>query len=302
MPAAKPGTAAGYRPEDMIRLHAAVLGFGLAGCFGKLVPLGPAALVAGRAACAALTISLVFLLRGQAGLLLPRDRRDLGALPLGVLLAAHWWTFFQAVQVSTVGVALVAFAIAPIFVLVMESLWHGRWPGPAPALASLTALAGVLTLAPVLRLSDATVRGLLWGMGSGATYALLALLNRGLVATVSAWRLTCWQNAVAALVLCPALVRAGPISLRDWGLVALLGTVFTAGTHGLFLRSLRTVPAHLAILTCTLEPGYGILAAAVLLGERPSGRTLVGAALVAGAVALATLGARQVKMGAGARP
>ena len=297
------GPAPGRRPEDLARLHVAVLGFGLAGVFGKLVALGPAELVAGRAAFAALTIALVFLLGGRAGLLVPRSRRDLGALALGLLLAAHWWTFFRAVQVATVGVALVAFATAPIFALGMESAWRRRWPGPRPALASLTALAGVLALAPVLRLSDATVQGLLWGLGSGAAYALLALLNRGLVATGSSWRITGWQNAVAALVLSPALaLRAGPIGLRNWGLMALLGTVFTAGTHGLFLRSLRTVPAHLAILTCTLEPGYGILAAAVLLGERPSGRTLVGAALVAGAVALATLGARQVKMGAGARP
>ena len=76
-------------------------------------------------------------------------------------------------------------------------------------------------------------------------------------------------------------------------ILALLGTVFTAGTHGLFLRSLRTVPTHLAVLTCTLEPGYGMLAAAVLLGERPSLRTLLGAGVVAASVAHVTLGTRR---------
>jgi drug/metabolite transporter (DMT)-like permease len=287
---------AGQRPGDLARLHLAVMGFGLAGVFGKLVRLGPTELVAGRAAFAALTIALGYALTGRAGAILPRQRRDGFALALGVLLAAHWWAFFQAVQVATVGVALVSFSIAPIFVLGMEALWQRRWPGLRPALASLVALAGVMALAPKARLADATVQGMLWGIASGAAYALLALLNRPLVATGSPWRLALWQNAVAALALSPFLSLAfGHASLRDWGLVALLGTLFTAGTHGLFLRSMRTVPAHLAVLTCTLEPGYGLIAAAVILGERPSPRTLLGAAMVAGSVAWATAGARRAR-------
>jgi drug/metabolite transporter (DMT)-like permease len=92
---------------------------------------------------------------------------------------------------------------------------------------------------------------------------------------------------VAALVLSPALVSLPRRpALGEWGLMALLGVVFTAGTHGLFLRSIRTVKAHLAVLTCTLEPAYGMAAAAVILGERPAARTLLGAALIAAAVVM----------------
>lgn len=286
--------AAGHRPQDLTRLHVAVLGFGLAGVFGKLVSLGPSAMVAGRAAFAALAIALGFLLAGQGRTLVPGRRADLFPLSLGVLLAVHWWTFFQAVKVATVGVALVSYALAPIFVLALEAGWYRRWPGLRPALASLAALGGVALLAPSLRVADTTVQGMLWGTTSGAAYALLTLANRPLVARASPWRLALWQNAVAALVLAPAALHGGGRpSLRDWGLMALLGTVFTAGTHGLFLRSLRTVPTHLAVLTCTLEPGYGMLAAAVLLGERPSLRTLLGAGVVAASVAHVTLGTRR---------
>ena len=48
--------------------------------------------------------------------------------------------------------------------------------------------------------------------------------------------------------------------MREWLLLTCLGVVLTAGTHGLFLRSLRTVPARTASLACTLEPAYGIVA------------------------------------------
>jgi len=286
-----PGSAArgdgGPRPRDLVRLHLAVAGFGFAGVFGKLIGFGPAAIVAGRAAFAALAIALALVLGGRAGAILPRGGRERFGLCLGLLLAVHWWTFFQAVQVATVGIALVSFSTAPILLLAMEALRRRRWPGRRPALSSLLALAGVLVMAPSLRWSDASVRGMAWGVASGGAYALLILLNRPLVAEGSPWRLALWQNAVAALVLSPALVSLPRRpALGEWGLMALLGVVFTAGTHGLFLRSIRTVKAHLAVLTCTLEPAYGMVAAAVILGEWPAARTLLGAALIAAAVFL----------------
>jgi len=283
--------------HDMLRLHLAVAGFGLAGVFGKLIGLDPVAIVAGRAGFAALAIALTLILRGRGRDLAPRTGREWSGLALGLLLAVHWCTFFQAVKVATVGVALVSFSVAPILLLVMEAAWRRRWPGLRPAAASLAALAGVLVVAPRLQGSDATRSGVAWGVASGATYALLVLLNRPLVvARLSPWRIALWQNGVAVIALCPFLaahpVHPGPVA---WGLLAALGVVFTAGTHGLFLQSIRTVPAHLAVLTCTLEPGYGMVAAACILGERPAPRTLLGAALIAAAVVYATLGPRSVE-------
>ena len=284
MPGGAPMGGSGSR--DGFRLHVAVAGFGFAGVFGKLIGLSPVAIVAGRAGFAALAIAIGFGLRGRVRELLPRSRRDGWALALGLLLALHWCTFFQAVRVATVGVALVSFSVAPLILLGLEALWRREWPGRRPAMASVLALAGVLVLAPALRWSDASVRGMVWGIVSGGTYALLVLLNRPMVAAPGApWRLAMWQNAVAVLALSPFLAaQGGAPSLRDWALLAVLGVVFTAGTHGLFLQSIRTVPAHLAVLTCTLEPGYGILAAAAILGERPSLRTLLGAGIIAAAV------------------
>jgi drug/metabolite transporter (DMT)-like permease len=56
----------------------------------------------------------------------------------------------------------------------------------------------------------------------------------------------------------------------------------------LFIRSLRLVSAHTASVVVALEPVYGIALAFALLGERPDGRTLVGAAVIIGAALWAT--------------
>ena len=293
---AAPTWGTGHRSRDVLRLHLAVAGFGFAGVFGKLIGLPPVTIVAGRAGFAALAIAIIFMVRSRSLDLLPRSGRDFFSLSLGLLLAVHWFTFFQAVQVATVGIALVSFSMAPILLLGMEAVWRRRWPGPRPALASLVAMLGVLAVTPVLHWSNASVKGVVWGIASGGTYALLVLLNRPMVvARLSPWRIAMWQNAVAALALAPFVaLQSGPPTPGEWGLLALLGIVFTAGTHGLFLQSIRSVPAHVAVLTSTLEPGYGILAAICILGEWPALRTLLGAAIIAAAVAYTTYHERVV--------
>jgi drug/metabolite transporter (DMT)-like permease len=76
--------------------------------------------------------------------------------------------------------------------------------------------------------------------------------------------------------------------MREWAGLVVLGVIFTAGTHGLFIQGLRTVPAKLASLICTLEPAYGILASALILKEIPSLKTLLGALIITAAVVAAS--------------
>ena len=59
--------------------------------------------------------------------------------------------------------------------------------------------------------------------------------------------------------------------------------------HALFITSLRYIRAQLASLIVSLEPIYGIAFALLLLGELPAPRTLLGGAIILGAVFAAML-------------
>ena len=71
-------------------------------------------------------------------------------------------------------------------------------------------------------------------------------------------------------------------SPRDIGLIIVLGVVCTAAAHTMFIRSMKVVTAHTAGTVTALEPVYGIVLAACLIGEIPPARTLVGAAIIVG--------------------
>ena len=278
-------SAAPAHASALFGLHAAVLLFGFAGLFGKWLQLAPGTIVFGRTVVASIALALVLRLAGE--------RRGSFEWRLGLngaVLALHWVSFFQAIQIATVAIALLGFASFPLFVLLLEAtLLRRRLHGSEWATAALVT-AGLLLLVPEFRLEDRTVQGLLWGLVSGFSFALLAVGNKMLAARRSAGQIAFWQNACAAVCLLPALAIAPALpDARSLGLLVVLGVFCTALAHTLFIRSLRALSAHTASIVAALEPVYGIALAFVLLGEIPPARTLGGGALIVGAAMLGTV-------------
>jgi len=277
-PAPRPSEAAS-RGSAMTALHGAVVLFGLAGLFGKWIDLPAATIVLGRTGIATLALLALLIVRG----------RDFGRFEWrlavnGALLAAHWVAFFQAIQSATVAVALLGFAGFPLFVALFEALFLDRKLSTREWLLTATVCAGLLLIVPRLDLADHTVQGLLWGVFSGATFALLAVWNRALAGRRGASEIALWQNAIATLCLVPSVILAPSLpSARDIALLIVLGVACTALAHTLFIWSLRTVSAHTASVIACLEPVYGIVLAAALLHEIPDARMLAGGALIVGA-------------------
>lgn len=267
--------------RDVLLIHLATLLFGVAGLFGKLVPLSPVGIVFGRVVFAALFLWALLLAGGRRVTL--ASRRDYGLLALqGVILAVHWGTFFTAIQVSSVAVGLLTFASFPVFTTLLEPWFEKRsfrWPSLVPALWTL---GGVALVVPRFQPGDAVFEGALWGLASGLSFAVLSLLNRRFGKRYHGAVISFWQDTAAAVVLLPVLfVSPQPIpTLTDLGLLALLGVLFTGVSHTLFIQGMRSVSARRASIIASLEPVYGILAASLLLGEVPSARALVGGAVI----------------------
>jgi drug/metabolite transporter (DMT)-like permease len=274
------------RNGAVLALHGAVLLFGFAGLFGKWLDLPPVYIVLGRTIVATAALAALRALRREA-----QPPFDLRLVATGAALALHWVAFFAAIQIASVAIGLLGFASFPLFVLVLERVMLGqRWGRREMATAGLV-LAGLLLVVPDFSWADHTLQGLAWGLLSGLTFALLAVLNRRFAATRAAKDVALWQNACAALVLVPIAMAADSVpafDARSIGLLVVLGVLCTAVAHTLFIGALRTVTAHTASVVAALEPVYGVALAFVLLGEVPGARTLAGGALIVGAAIFAT--------------
>lgn len=276
------------RSSGLYYIHASVLLFGLVGLFAELLPLSSTAIVQGRVTFAAIALWIGLRWRGASVRLLERKHYGYFFL-LGGLLALHWVALFASIQQSSVAIGLLTFSTFPVFTTLLEPLLQATRLHPKDLLYAFLTLLGVALVLPSWNWQDPNTLGVLLGVFSGASFALLSILNRHWVAQYSPWVIAWYQDVSAALLLWPWLIgQSFVLTGKEWSLLVLLGVVFTALAHGWFIQGLKTVPAKTASLIASLEPVYGIFAAAILLGEWPSGRIYIGGALILGVSTYAT--------------
>ena len=277
------------RRSALVQLHIAAVLFGLTGVFGELIRADAAVITFGRAVFAVAALAVFARHQGR------RLRAGLSARKLallggsGLLLALHWVTFFIAVKVGGIAVATLGFASFPAFTTLLEGVVYreriraGEW-----RVLGLVSL-GLVLVVPSYDLADAGLQGLLWGLASGLSFAMLATSNRYAAAGMDPVQVACWQNlavcvAVGAFAV-PALPQVGPL---DWLWLAMLGIFCTGLSHFLFVSGLRVIKARDAGLIIALEPVYAIAVAWALFGQEPSLRMMLGGALIIFAIALST--------------
>ncbi len=287
--------------RGLVSANVAVLLFGLAGVLGKLSLLPSPLIVFGRSFFAGLVLLAVCWLRHIP--LRPKQSRDAYLLlGQGVLLALHWTAFFQAINVSNVAIGLLSFSSFPLFTAILEPLLLHQRPSRIQIVAALLILPGIFLLVPSFTLQNQTTLGVMWGVLSGASFALLSVTNRWLGRTYSSLMISLYQDGIAAIVLLPIFVfTATGISWTPQTLLILLvlGVVCTALAHTLFIASMRDITAQTASLLASLEPVWGIIFGIVLLGAVPTARTLIGGAIIISATLLpgiVALGSSRLKL------
>lgn len=255
------------------------------------VELSAEALVFYRLALAALAVLVAVALVRRLDLLRVRVFR-LRMLVIGVVLAAHWFLFFETIKLSSVAVAVLTVYTAPIFLALLAPLFlpehRSRVAAAAlvPAAAGLTliALAGEEgTHAPPLAIAT--------GLAAALTYAGLVIGTKQLAARLSVPAIELWSYSVAALVLVPFL--AGGTRVVPHGAevayVLLLGVVFTALSGFLYVWLLRRVTAQAIGVLAYLEPVSAALLAWAILGQALGWAVVAGGCLIIAAGLLVVL-------------
>jgi drug/metabolite transporter (DMT)-like permease len=266
-------------------IHSAVLLFGLSGLFGKFIDASPLYIVLGRTVFAAITLGIYAQLTSGIRLFkIPRQTTGLFIIQ-GVLLAVHWYFFFLSIQISSVAVGLITFSTFPLFVTFLEPLVFRETLDRRDILTALVVFAGICLVIPEPDLSNQTTLGGFFGILSGLTFAVLALVNRRNVRVSDPVAVSFYQNLFAALCLVVPVILIQPRALAAADLPALvfLGVVCTALSHTLFISSLKQIRAQTASVITGLEPVYGIVLAFFLLREVPAATTLAGGLIIIGA-------------------
>lgn len=251
-----------------VQCHSAVLLMGLAATVAALSNFTPWRTTTYRVLGGAILLTIVALIRFRHQF----PRRHLGRLlALGVVLAVHWFAFFQAVALVGVILACALYGTIPLFVAL------GSWLFLKETITAGQAFSlGVVTLgAAILMLSgndpaSPLPQGILWMLLANTTFAVLVLCNRVWVQQASpiwvtalqlwgAVPLAWWMNEAP---LWPATPLAATYAI-------VLAAFCTGLAYLLYNHAVRILPAAEAGLILVLEVVYGLLGG-LAIGERPT--------------------------------
>jgi drug/metabolite transporter (DMT)-like permease len=152
-----------------------------------------------------------------------RSRKDLLLLALsGALLAVHWVAFFAAIQVSTVAVGLLAFSTFPLFITFLEPLVFGDRLRPHDVITASIVVVGLIWVTPASDAGKQVAQGVLWGLLSAFTFAVISLLSRSYVRVYGillAWLLLnkapSLRTLCGGLIICCAVISASFRSVHE---------------------------------------------------------------------------------------
>jgi drug/metabolite transporter (DMT)-like permease len=274
------------RARSLWLLHGVVVIFGFTGILGKLITLDAEPLVFWRVSLGGVSTALYLAWRREWRSWALRDLAQ--AAGVGCIVAAHWVTFFAAIKVSSVGLALTMLATAPLFIGFIEPLVFCRKLAWRELLVASAVFVGIAT---VFQAERDQVDGMVLGLSSAALAAMFSTFNGVLVKRLEPVNLSAVELLAASAGMLLWLAwrgQAGPelfvMSAEDWLWVTLLAVVATSFAFVVSIQVLKNLTPFESAMAINLEPLYAIVLAWWMFGERFSPGFYVGATVVLGAV------------------
>ena len=133
---------------------------------------------------------------------------------------------------------------------------------------------------------DLNLTGVLLGIGAGALYATIILMNKKL-REISSYDTTVMQLAAASIVLVPYCLLTedmGALEVTQVSAVLLLivGIVHTGIAYVLYFGSIKELPAQTVAIFSYIDPILAVLLSALLLKENMDMLSILGAILILG--------------------
>lgn len=262
--------------KEIVSLHIAVMLFGLAGVIGKFVTLPAILSTFGRVFFSSLFLLILTLIKKEKIAL--RCKKDyMMMLVAGIIMAIHWFTFLQAIVMSSVAIGTITFATFPLFVTFLEPFIYHEQLKLKNVIIALIMFVGVLITVPEFSFENQITLAIIIGLISAFSYALLCLINRYFSSYYTGRTICLYEQGVATIVLFPSLFLVeATITNVDLLAIIFLGVVCSAIAHSIYVNSLKKVKVQTAGIISGMETVYSIIFALMFLQEIPEIRALIG--------------------------
>ncbi|WP_342509954.1 DMT family transporter [Sporosarcina sp. FSL K6-2383] len=285
----------------MLQMTLAMAIFGSIGFFTGKTGIPAAELVFVRCICATLFLGLCWVVAGQHKVEVWRKREVIQTIICGVFLVLNWVFLFKAFEEMSITVAITLYNLAPIFVLIIGSLFLKEKMTVTGLLAIITCFLGSIFIIGIQNFSsftDFVGSGFGWAILSAVCYAMTMLIGKGITG-LSAYAMTFVQTTIGILMLFPFMNFTVFVGLSDsnWFYIIGTGLIHTGFVYYLFFNSLRKLTTVVISALVFVDPVVAILLDTIILDFHPSILQTVGIFLIFGGIVYTIIGApvREIK-------
>ncbi len=274
--------------KNYLHLHFIVFIWGFTAVLGKLITLDALPLVWFRMSIAVVFIA-VFIGLKKISLKISK-RKMLVMFFIGLIIALHWLTFFKAIKVANVSVALATLATGAFFTAVLEPFFYKRKIIWYEIVFGLIVLVGLYI---IFKVETHYVEGIIFALISAFLATVFALMNGKLIQTERPSVIAFYELLSGVIFISGYFAFQGSfevkffrLSQNDWIYLFILSSVCTAYAFIASVKVMKFLTPYTVMLTVNLEPIYGIFIAFIILGESEKMNSLfyLGAFIILGTV------------------
>ncbi len=263
---------ASNKKRDVLKLHFIIFLWGFTGILGDAIKLDAWHLVFYRTTIAAFFLG--FLMVRSKQFYAYNVRAILEMLFVGILVGLHWVSFFAAIKMGGVSVGMVGISTMAIFTALLDPVMGRKRLHLSDLFFSCLAMVGLCFIAAYTfdHIAALLVSVLAAAIAAVFTHQTVSLIGKGRTPLA----ITFYQMIGGMLVTLVAVLIVQTRSLeavkllpskQDWIYLVLLGGVCTAYAATACNELLKRISAFTCNLSLNMEPVYGIVLAAILLGE-----------------------------------
>ena len=235
------------------------------------------------------------------------DRKSaLKFLGNGILIALHWYCFFEAIVRSNVSIALVFLSTTALFTSFVEPLITKKKFNPKELITSVLVVIGIIVIMNDLNFSEneTYLSAIVFSLLAALLAALFSVYNSVFVkehhsGVISLYELFGGFVFISLLFLLSGdiVVSELHLTMEQFSWLFLLGTICTSFAFLMGVYVMRFIPAYTVNLSVNLEPIYAIVLALLFFkdSELMDINFYIGSAIVVGSILLNALFKKQKK-------
>lgn len=270
--------------KSYLHLHFIVFIWGFTAVLGALITLDALPLVWFRM-CIAVGLIYIYAIAAKAPLKIPLKTLA-GFLVAGLIIALHWFTFFQAIKVSNISVTLACLSTGAFFTCFLEPIFFGR------KIIFYEVLFGLLVMGALYMIfyfEGNYLNGILLALSSAFLSASFSIINGKYATQYSPVTISFYELLGGIFFFSVYLAFSGSfttefftVSADDWKWLFILGSFCTAYAFIASVHVMKFLSPYTVMLTINMEPIYGIILAVIVFNdkEKMSGWFYVGAGII----------------------